>query len=245
MKNVVAIIQARCGSSRLPNKVFADICGHSLIWHVVNRLKHAKTINKIIIATTISSNDDKLSQWALDNNIEVYRGSENDVLNRFYEAAQSTDADIVIRITADDPLKDPDILDRVVNELLQENIDVSTNNLPPTFPEGLDVEAFTKEALIKAEKESDDPFEREHVTQYFYHNPHLFKIHNILNDSDLSYLRWTIDENSDLEMIREIYSLLFRGDSEIFYLPEILELLIEHPDIIQMNTNVQRSEMYK
>ena len=198
-----AIIQARCGSTRFPNKVFADVNGKPLIWHVVNRLTHAKTINKIVIATTINEKDDKIEKWCNENNVACYRGSENDVLNRYYSASVAFPSDVVVRITADDPFKEPAVIDAVVNKLINEGFDHVTNNFPPSWPEGLDCEAFTFAALEASEKSTNDAFEREHVTQYIYHNPDKFKIGNVASPKNLSYLRWTIDKEVDYEMVKE------------------------------------------
>ena len=168
---VNAIIQARCGSTRFPNKVFADINGNPLIWHVVNRLTYAKTIDQIVIATTVNEKDDQIEAWCKENNITCFRGSENDVLNRYYSTSTAFPSDVVVRITADDPFKEPAVIDMVVNKLINEDYDHVTNNFPPSFPEGLDCEAFTFKALEESEKATHDSFEREHVTQYIYHNP--------------------------------------------------------------------------
>ena len=238
---VHAIIQARCGSSRFPSKVFAEIGGKPLIWHVVNRLKLAQTLDQIIIATTVNPLDDALELWCKDNQVSCFRGNEADVLNRYYEAAC---AYVVVRITADDPFKEPDVIDRVVRMVTEEHYDAATNNNPPSFPEGLDCEAFTFEALRKAETTSNDAFEREHVTQYFYHHPELFKIGNVSSDKQLSHLRWTIDTKADLEMVNAIYA--HRAKSEgLIRMPEILEILEQHPEICQINASVTRSAMYK
>lgn len=245
MKKVVGIVQARCGSNRFPDKIFADISGYPLIWHVINRLKHAKTLDQIVLATTLSPSDDKLYGWALDNNLEVYRGSETNVLNRFLKAAEFVGADVIVRITADDPLKEPTIIDEAVIKFFEGDIDLVTNNYPPTYPEGLDVEVFSRNALNRAEKESSNPFEHEHVTQYFYRNPKLFKIYNITNNFDLSYLRWTVDFDVDLEMIRKIYALLFKNAQEIFSLSDVLSVLQKYPEISHINSEAVRSEMYK
>lgn len=242
---VVAIIQARCGSTRFPNKVFADICGKPLIWHVINRLKFAYTIDEIVLATTTNSLDDKLYEWAILNHITVFRGSENDVLNRYYNSAITCKADIIIRITADDPFKEPLIIDRPVRVLQEEKADFVCNNYPPTFPEGLDVEVFTRKALEVAESKSVSSFEREHVTQYFYRNPSDFKIINIAHTENISNLRWTIDTEKDFFMVERVYSFLYRETDEIFHMDDILQLIKQYPDIAQMNSNVTRSEMYK
>lgn len=242
---VAAIIQARCGSTRFPNKVFADICGNPLIWHVVHRLKFAETVDQIVLATTTNPLDDKLFDWGVNHGITVFRGSEDNVLNRYHEAARFVNADIIIRITADDPFKEPIIIDNAVRKLIEEQADFVCNNCPPSYPEGLDVEVFTKRALGIAERESLNFFEREHVTQYFYHNPLAFKILNISNVENISYLRWTIDTEVDFLMVQEVYSRLYDGDASIFHMDDILRLLSEHPEISKMNVDVTRSEMYK
>lgn len=242
---VVAIIQARCGSTRFPNKVFADICGHPLIWHVVNRLKFAKTIDEIVLATTTNPIDDKLYEWAKENGVAVFRGSENDVLNRYYEAALSCDAEVIVRITADDPFKEPKVIDKAVKTLVDENADFVCNNFPPSYPEGLDVEVFTFKGLETEERNSASDYEREHVTQYFYHNPQDFKMTNISYSEDISHLRWTIDTDADFRMVQKIYDSLYKGDDKIFHMEEILEYLKANLEVANMNSNVMRSAMYQ
>lgn len=241
---IAAIIQARTGSTRLPNKVFKDICGYPLIWHVVNRLKISKKIEKIILATTNKKEDDVLEEWAVSNNIGCYRGSENDVLDRFYQAARIFKADIVVRITADDPFKDASVIDNVVRLFEDENLDFAYNNKPPTFPEGLDVEVFSFESLEKAWFDAKDDFSREHVTPYLFNNPFLFKQKCLSYKSDISYLRWTIDTKKDLDMVRIIYDSLF-NDKKIFSMDNILDFLEKRPDVSLINSGVERSAMYK
>ena len=240
-----AIIQARCGSTRFPNKVFADVNGKPLIWHVVNRLTHAKTINKLVIATTINEKDDKIEKWCNENNVACYRGSENDVLNRYYSASVAFPSDIVVRITADDPFKEPAVIDAVVNKLINEGFDHVTNNFPPSWPEGLDCEAFTFAALEASEKSTNDAFEREHVTQYIYHNPDKFKIGNVASPKNLSYLRWTIDKEVDYEMVKAVYAHRNPANTDILLLDEILDILEKNPEIKEINSSVERSAMYK
>lgn len=241
---VNAIIQARCGSTRFPNKVFANINGKPLIWHVVNRLTYAKTIDNIIIATTESANDDKLESWCIDNTISYFRGSENDVLNRYYMASEAFPSDVVVRITADDPFKEPAVIDKVVTKLIEEGYDHVTNNFPPTFPEGLDCEAFTFNALKESEQNAHNDFEREHVTQYIYHNPQKFKIGNVSSIEDLSYLRWTIDTYSDFEMVKSVYNHRNPVNKGILLMDEIIEIISQHPEIAKINSDVERSAMY-
>lgn len=240
----VAIIQARCGSSRFPEKVFADLSGHPLIWHVVNRVRNAIYVDDVVVATTINSVDDKLYEWCVANSIPVTRGSENDVLNRFYETAKKYKADVIVRITADDPFKEPNLIDEAISTLVAETADYVCNNFPPTYPEGLDVEVLTFDALEKQELNSTSDYEREHVTQYIYHHPQDFKMHNLSNDKDLSYLRWTIDTKTDFEMVRLIYDGVYTSDNNIFHIDDILHFLKDNPEVAFMNSNVKRSAMY-
>lgn len=242
--NFVAIIQARLGSTRLPKKVFADLAGKPLIWHVINRLKYSDRINNIVLATTNSSKDDELANWAIKENVNLFRGSENNVLERFYFAAKHYSADIIVRITADDPFKDPAIIDKVIDKLLEDNLDFAYNNNPPTFPEGLDTEVFTYNAIEKAYFHSNDDYEKEHVTQYFYRNSELFKQSNFENVNNISNLRWTIDTELDYEMTKQVYNFLYKNGS-IFQTNDILKLLDEKPEISQINIDVARSAMYK
>ena len=243
--NIVAIIQARCGSTRFPNKVFAELANKPLIWHIVNRLKFSKKITDIVLATTDNPLDDKLIDWAISNDVTFFRGNEDDVLNRYAEALKFANADIIVRVTADDPFKDPLLIDTVIEGLIKTNADFACNNNPPTYPEGLDVEVFTKDAILNADEKANTTFEREHVTQYFYHNPDKFRIVNVNNKEDISHLRWTIDTEQDYQMAKKVYSLLYKYDNEIFYMNDILNLLNQHPEISKINIDVARSEMYK
>jgi len=239
-----AIIQARTGSSRLPNKVFKPLCGKPLIWHVVNRLKSSKKIQKIILATTQNKNDDVLENWANENDVNCFRGNENNVLDRYYQAALYFNVDTIVRITADDPFKDAEIIDQVIQLFTDEKLDFANNIVPPTFPEGLDTEVFSFLALEKAWKEAVDPYEKEHVTQYFYRHPDLFSQKSIQNKINLSYLRWTIDTLEDFNMAETVYNKLFTV-KEVFGMQDILCLLKDEPEIAQINSKVMRSAMYQ
>ena len=243
--SVNAIIQARCGSTRFPNKVFALIDGKPLLWHVVNRLKYATKIDDIIVATTVSEKDDKIEEWCKEDNVHCFRGSEENVLNRYYSASEAFPSDYVVRITADDPFKEPKVIDAVITKLIEEGYDHVTNNLPPSFPEGLDCEAFKKSALDRSEKEAETAFEREHVTQYIYHHPEIFKIGNVSNPENLSYLRWTVDKDVDFEMVKAVYAHRNPANKGILLMDEILEILKANPEIEKINSEVERSAMYK
>lgn len=238
-----AIIQARMGSTRLPGKVFKPLAEKPLLWHVVNRLRPSTHLQKIIVATTTSPQNAEIARWCQQSEIDFFRGSEDNVLNRFYEAATAFNLDTVVRITADDPFKDYQVMDAVIDLFQKENLDFAYNNKPPTFPEGLDIEVFTYKALAKAEKMSTDPFEREHMTQYFFRNSSQFKQKNYSNNKDLSHLRWTIDNIDDYNMAGLIYSALGKNNHH-FLTGEILAFLEEHPNVAEMNLNVTRSHMY-
>lgn len=240
---IAAIIQVRTGSTRLPNKVFKILCGKPLIWHIANRLTFSQKIDKIIIATTQNRNDDVLEKWALENEIPCFRGKENDVLDRYYQTAKYFSVDTIVRITADDPFKDPYIIDEVIKLFEENNLDFANNNNPPTFPEGLDTEVFSFKALQQVWENSKDDFEKEHVTQYFYRNPSLFRQQCLKNSTDLSYLRWTIDTQPDWEMTKIVYEKLFHFKS-IFIMSDILDLLGKEPYIAKINSNVKRSFLY-
>jgi spore coat polysaccharide biosynthesis protein SpsF len=241
---IAAIIQARMGSTRFPGKTFCELAGKPLIWHVVNRLKYSGKIDQIIIATTDTVKDDILADWAARECVSLFRGSENNVLERYYHAARQYEADIIVRITADDPFKDPSIIDRVITMLQDEKLDFACNNNPPSFPEGLDTEVFTFGALERAFIDARDDFEKEHVTQFFYRNKEEFRQANLANEKDLSFLRWTIDTESDYKMAERVYRLLYR-ENNIFQMEDILEILRQNPDIQELNNNVERSAMYK
>lgn len=243
--SVNAIIQARCGSTRFPKKVFADINGKPLLRHVVNRLKYTSLIDDIVIATTVNPKDDAIEEWCRKEQVKYFRGSEEDVLNRYYSAFIAFPSDVIVRVTADDPFKEPSVIDKVISKLLNEKYDLVTNNFPPSFPEGLDCEAFNFEVLATMEYSTQDSFEREHVTQYAYHNPDKFRIGNVVSDCQLSSYRWTIDNEEDYEMVKAVYSHRKENTDGPLLMDEILEILKEHPEISQVNSGVKRSAMYQ
>lgn len=241
---ITAIIQARTGSTRLPNKIFRLLKGKPLIWHVVERLKWSKRIENIIIATTVNPKDDLIEYWASENSIPFFRGSEEDVLDRYYKTAIHYNCSTIVRITADDPFKDPEIIDKVIDLLKYENIDFAYNNNPPSFPEGLDTEVFSFSALEIAARSANDLFEREHVTQYFYRNMNKFKQKNLSYSKNISNLRWTIDTENDFKMAELVYENLWQ-EGKIFLLNDILTLLERKPEIMDINSTEMRSLMYK
>jgi spore coat polysaccharide biosynthesis protein SpsF len=242
--NVVAIIQARNGSTRLPNKIFLKLMDKFLLYHVVERLKPSQEINNIVVATTTSSNDNSVQEWCLKNSIDFYRGSEKNVLGRYYHAALKYKADIIIRITADDPFKDYRLIDEAVKILKKNKYDFVCNNNPVSFPEGLDVEVLSMDALTKSFFNSTSNFEKEHVTQYIHRNKSRFKTFNIKNNKNYSHYRWTIDTKDDYLFATEIYNYLYINN-KIFLTENIYKLLEKKPKLLKINNKVIKSDLYK
>jgi len=236
--NIVAIIQARMRSTRLPGKVMKDISGKPMLWHVIYRVKYSKLINKIVVATSTNKEDDIIENFCKENRILFYRGDEEDVLKRYYEAAKIYNGNKIVRITSDCPLIDPEIVDIVIKEHLKDEVDYTSNTIERTFPRGLDTEVFNFEALERANEMAKEKYQREHVTIFIYENPHLFKIKNVRNFKDLSHLRWTVDEERDLIFVREIYKRLYKGN--IFFMRDILEVLEKEPDLKRINEMVKQ-----
>ena len=227
MSNVVAIIQARMGSTRLPGKVMMEIVGKPMLWHIINRVKKAKLIDKIVVATTINEEDKKIVDLARAKEIECFAGSTEDVLDRYYQVAKKNKGDIIVRITSDNPLTDPEIIDEIIKFYLEreDDLDYASNTIDPTFPKGLNVEVFSFDALEQAWKEANKKSEREHVTPYIWKHHDKFKIANIKKEGEnLSHLRWTVDYENDLKFVREVYRNLYNGDN-FFLMQDVLGLL--------------------
>ncbi len=242
MVKLAVIIQARMGSTRLPNKVLADIERKPMIWHHINRLNYSKYSPDIIIATTNLNQDKKILELAEQYNIKSFAGSSDDVLDRYYQTAKLYSVDIIIRITADCPLIDPKIFDQVVDLYLEGDCDYASNTRPPTYPDGLDVEGFSFYALEKSWKEAKLTSQREHVTNYITDTGE-FKLKNLSYIENLSHLRWTVDEKEDLQFVREIYKYLY-PKKKIFLMNDVLKLLEERPELIEINKKYIRNEGY-
>ena len=240
---IIAIIQARMNSTRLPGKVLTEIVGVPMLEIILKRIKLSKKIDEIIVATTISSTDDILVNWLIDKNIKFFRGSESDVLSRFYYCALENNADIIIRVTADDPLKDPLIIDHAI-DLFKNNIDYDyiSNTLKPSYPEGLDIELFTLNALSKAHNAASLSSEREHVTPYIWKNQQLFNILNFEMTPNLSHLRWTVDKQEDLLFIKKVLKLL-NNNIYVNY-QDVIDLLKSKPELLNINSGIIRNEGY-
>jgi len=240
-RNTVAIIQGRIASSRLPGKILLDIAGKPMLMHVVERARRAKTVDQVVVATTTQPEDDTVEVYCRQSGIPISRGSVHDVLDRFYQAALAFKADIVVRLTADCPLLDPQVLDYTVEEFLHTGVDFCCNRLPPplkrTYPIGLDVEVCAFQALERAWKEAKEPNEREHVMPYLYDTPGRFKILRVDYEEDYGNMRWTVDTPEDLELVRLIFSRL--GENRDFTWLDVLELFKREPQLALINSQVK------
>ena len=238
---IIAILQARMGSSRLPGKVLRKIRGKTLLELCLNRIKQSRLIDKIVIATTTKSSDDIIEELAQNLGFDCFRGSEIDLLDRFWQCANKYKADVVVRLTSDDPFVDYQVLDRAIKIFNENQVDFVTNHFEPTYPEGLDVEVYSVGALKRSWQESQLLSEREHVFPYIQNHPDDFKIINFRQKHDYSHLRWTIDYECDFEMTKIIYDYLY-DDNPIFLQNDILSVLKKHPEITEINAHIKRKE---
>ena len=235
---IVAIVQARMGSTRLPNKVMKPIVGVPMIELVLARLSAAELIDEIVVATSVDKKNQSLAEHVERLGYLCVRGSENDVLERYLDAAQRVQADVVVRITADCPLIDPYLVDEAISQFRQRGLDYLSNTSPPTYPDGLDVEVVSVAALQRAGRESQESFDREHVTPYL-RRPGLFSIACMAHAKDLSGSRWTVDEAVDLEVVRSIFEY-FAPDIHFSWL-QVLELQQSQPQLFAVNQKIIRN----
>jgi spore coat polysaccharide biosynthesis protein SpsF len=241
---IVAILQARCSSTRLPNKVLKPLLGAPMIRRQIERIKRAKLIDELVVATSTDPSDDALANICNDARIRVFRGSLEDVLDRVYRAAVECAPDYVVRLTADCPLIDPEVIDDVIRSCQADNCDYSSNGVEPTYPDGLDVEVMRLAVLERAWHEARLPSEREHVTPYIYRHPELFTACHVKNDVDLSHLRWTVDNAEDFQFVTRIYNALYPS-KPAFVTQDVLALLELHPDWSEVNRHISRNEGMK
>ncbi len=238
---IVAIIQARMSSSRLPGKVLMSLANKPVLAHVVERLSYCKMIEKIVVATTDEISDDPVSDYCANNNIDCYRGSLEDVLDRYYQAAKIYHANPIVRITGDCPAIDPVVVDAVITGYLSGEYDLY--GLGGEFPDGLDCTVFSFSAIERAWKEARLKSEREHVGPYIENNPHLFKNGKLELFRGLGSQRWTLDEPSDFELLSKIFNKLYRPDSP-FLTHQILQFIKDNPELLAINAQIVRNEGY-
>jgi len=232
--NIVAIVQARMGSTRLPGKVLMDLGGKTVLARVVSRLRRTTRVDQIVVATTDSAADDAIVRQCHQLKVECFRGSENDVLDRYHQAARVCAARAVVRVTSDCPVIDPQLVDETIQVLHEQCGDYASNAFPRTYPRGLDTEVFTAAALERAWRDTREPYEREHVTPYFYEHPELFRLVSQRGRIDHSQYRWTLDTAEDLELLRTIYARFDDGDD--FSWEEVIQLMKREPELAELNS---------
>jgi spore coat polysaccharide biosynthesis protein SpsF len=234
--NVVAIIQARMGSRRLPGKVLMDLGGETVLARVIGRLRRAELIDEIVVATSDSRTDDAIVHQCDRLEVPTFRGSESDVLDRYYQATRIFGAGTVVRITSDCPVIDPRLVDDTIRTFQQQHGDYASNALSRTYPRGLDAEVFTTVALERAWNDAHKPYEREHVTPYLYEHPDLFRLVSQCGQIDYSRYRWTLDTARDLELLRAVYARFSNQDD--FGWGEVIQLMEREPQLAELNSGV-------
>jgi spore coat polysaccharide biosynthesis protein SpsF len=238
---ILAILQARVSSTRLPGKVLKPILGRPMLLLQIERVRRAQGFDKLLVATSTDPSDDAIQSLCRKNGVDCTRGSLRDVLDRFYQAALPFKPKHVVRLTGDCPLADPEVIDRVIDVHLKGSFDYTSNALEPTYPDGLDVEVVRFASLAQAWREATLPSHREHVTLYVHQHPERFRIENVRSEQDLSALRWTVDEPADLEVVKRIYEGLYPKNPE-FTTRDILSFLDRHADLKVLNTAHRRNE---
>ena len=245
MTETLIILQARMSSSRLPNKVLMPILGKPMLAHQIARVERLKYPHHLLIATSTQASDDPIEQLCLQLKVRCFRGSLDDVLARYYQAAvtfnKNNNVKNIVRITGDCPLIDSNIIEHVIELFLSSEVDYCSNCAPATLPDGLDVEVFSFAALKKAYQLAKKPSEREHVTPFIRNNPTLFSVKNYTQSPDLSQHRWTVDQPKDFELITKIYQALYPTKPD-FCLADIITLIKEQPALAKINQHIMRNE---
>jgi len=239
--NVVAIIQARMGSSRLPGKVLKEIGGVPMLFREILRTRRAQSLGQVVVATTTDECDDSIARFCTVNGFPYSRGDPYDVLDRYYQAACLFDARVIVRLTGDCPLIDPFEIDRTVCAFYKSGADFAANRLPPpwerTTPIGMDTEVVSFGALERAWQEAEEPYAREHVMPYFYEEEDRFDVALVDHEPNLGHLRLTVDTAEDLDLVRRIYDLF--GNTDDFSLKDVLVLFEQYPELLTINAKVE------
>ncbi len=230
------------GSTRLPRKVLADIQGRPMLWYVVHRTRAATTVDEVVVATTTQPGDEVIADFCHELGVTCFRGSEEDVLDRYYQSALREKADAVVRVTSDCPLIDPSIIDKVVRSFLAGHCDYASNFMVRTYPRGLDAEVMSFRALEQAWIHAGEPYQRAHVTPYIYENPSTFRLLSVTGDDDYSHYRWTVDTEQDLELVRAVYSRL-KGDE--CFLDDVLRLMDREPGLADINRAIAQKSLHE
>jgi spore coat polysaccharide biosynthesis protein SpsF len=241
---ILAILQARTSSSRLPGKVLAPILGKPMLVRQIERLRRCREIDELIVATSVDASDDVIAELCRELGLDCRRGSLDDVLDRFYQAAKPYRPEHIVRLTGDCPLADPGLIDALIRFYLAESADYASNCHEPSLPDGLDAEVMRWEALAAAWREARLPSEREHVTPFLRKHPERFRIRLWRNPIDLSHHRWTVDEPQDLQFVRAVYAALY-PHNPAFGMQDILELLARQPELAAINAGIRRNAGYE
>lgn len=240
---IAALIQARMGSTRLPGKVMMDVEGRPVLGRVLDQVRCCKKIDQVVVATTVNLKDDAVVDFCAKEKVAYFRGSENDVLDRYFQAAMEARADHIVRITSDCPLIAPDISDQVITKHLREGADYTSNTLEGTYPRGWDIEIFTYHAIARAVREARDPAEKEHVTPYFYRHPELFKLASVeaIGTFHRPDIRICVDTQEDLDLIRKIYQELKSFPIKKGH--AIIDLFDRKPELLKINASIRQKSV--
>lgn len=244
MKQTCIILQARMISKRLPGKVLMKICNKTIINLIIERLRQCKKVDDIILAIPNTNQNDVLEEHAKKLGCHYYRGSENDVLSRYYQTANHFDVTDIVRVTGDCPLIDPILVDLMIEQYLKGKVDYAAIGVEGNFPRGLDAEIFSFETLKKVNIEAQRDYEREHVTPYIYERPESFKIKFLEASDKLKRpdLRLTVDTKEDLNLIRIIFENLYNKD-KVFYTEDVIDFLDSHPELLSINALVSQKKL--
>lgn len=238
---VIAILQARTSSRRLPGKVLKPLLGVPMILRELERIQQSRGIDRVVLATSTDPSDDGLTTAVQAFGVEVFRGSLSDPLDRYYRCASQYSADHVVRLTGDCPLLDGRVIDAVIEEHLRGHHDYTSNTLTLTYPDGLDTEVMKFSALKKAWQEAKMTSEREHVTPYVLKHPEIFQLGGVTNVADYSAMRWTVDEPEDYRFVVQVYEALYPLKAA-FTMEDVIELIKKRPELAQINQNFSRNE---
>lgn len=240
---ILGLLQARVSSRRLPRKVLLPILDRPMILRQIERIRRSEGIDRLMVVTSTEPSDDPLCELCAREGLEYFRGSLDDVLDRFFQAAKVVQPQYVVRLTGDCPLIDPSLIDRLIGYAVDSGLDYASTALRPTFPDGLDAEIIRYSTLEAVWQQATLRSEREHVTPYIYKNPEKFKIGSIESEIDLSELRWTVDQQVDYEVVEAIYSALYPGNPH-FSTEDILAFLGREPRWREHNSRLKRNEGY-
>jgi spore coat polysaccharide biosynthesis protein SpsF len=239
MSNTVIIVQARMQSTRLPGKVLLKVKGKPLLVYLLERLLRVKLANEVVIATTTDPSDDPIVEVGKTLGVSVYRGSMENVLDRYLQAAKQFKADVIVRVTADCPLLDPEVVDQVIREFTARDADYASNTLERTWPRGMDVEVFSRKALAEVAADAKTDSEREHVTLGIYTHPEKWRLWSVVSNQNYPLYRWTVDTDADFSLISKILETLYPQDQNFTY-ETLLFLMKKHPEWAKINAHIRQ-----